>query len=159
MLQTCTGSPDNNNNTFTWYGPSGVLGCIGQRRVAPAGRECKPSTRSDGCHAVPLNAAESSGGENLRGGQRLRLRFWKGCIKQHTYPFTLNRPLVASIQLCSLVVFGWPLGAGPVRVLGGPLSQDSPVLSIVSVVPLLRVTILGPSALLGEPLLVYERVL
>jgi hypothetical protein len=25
-----------NDNTFTWSGPSGVFGCIGQRRVAPA---------------------------------------------------------------------------------------------------------------------------
>jgi hypothetical protein len=25
-----------NNNTFTWSGTSGVLGCTGQRRVAPA---------------------------------------------------------------------------------------------------------------------------
>jgi hypothetical protein len=32
----------NNNNTFTWSGPSGVLGCIGQRRVAPATGSCMP---------------------------------------------------------------------------------------------------------------------
>jgi hypothetical protein len=57
----------------------------------------------DGCLAVPLNAAESPGGENLRGGKRLRLRFGKGCHLQHTYPFALNRPLVASLQLCSRV--------------------------------------------------------
>jgi hypothetical protein len=30
----------NNNNTFTWSGPSGVLGCTGQRRVAPAAGLC-----------------------------------------------------------------------------------------------------------------------
>jgi hypothetical protein len=45
----------------------------------PEGRytgECirVPKT-GDGCLAVPLNAAESPGGENLRGGKRLRLRF------------------------------------------------------------------------------------
>jgi hypothetical protein len=73
---------------------------------------------------VPLNAAESPGGGNLRGGKRLRLRFWKGCRLQHTYPFALNRPLIASLQLCSPLVFGFAL------VLR-PLSLDSPVLSLV----------------------------
>jgi hypothetical protein len=50
-----------NNNTFTWSGPSGVIGRIGQRRLAPAAEWCMPIThcRCDGCHAVPLNAAES----------------------------------------------------------------------------------------------------
>jgi hypothetical protein len=28
-------SKENNNNTFTWSGPSGVVGFTGQRRVAP----------------------------------------------------------------------------------------------------------------------------
>jgi hypothetical protein len=44
-----------NNNTFTWSGPSGVIGCTGQRRLAPAAGWCKSFPRSDGCHAVPLN--------------------------------------------------------------------------------------------------------
>jgi hypothetical protein len=104
----------NSNNTFTWSGPSGVLGCTGQRPGGPAARGCMRSTHSsDGCHAVPLNAAESPGGENLRGGKRLRLRFWKGFVEEHAYPFALSRPLVASLQLCSLLVFGFALGVRP----------------------------------------------
>jgi hypothetical protein len=34
----------NNNNTFTWSGPSGVLDCTGQRRIAPAAGWCKSGT-------------------------------------------------------------------------------------------------------------------
>jgi hypothetical protein len=34
----------NNNNTFTWSGPSGVLGCTGQRRVAPPAGGVQPNT-------------------------------------------------------------------------------------------------------------------
>jgi hypothetical protein len=46
----------NNNNTFTWSGPSGVLGCTGQRREAPPLGGVQPSTKTSyGCHAVPLN--------------------------------------------------------------------------------------------------------
>jgi hypothetical protein len=37
---------DNDNNTFAWSGHSGVLGCTGQRRVAPAARWCMPSTHT-----------------------------------------------------------------------------------------------------------------
>jgi hypothetical protein len=51
----------NNNNTFTWSGPSGVLGCTGQRPVAPAAGWCMPSTQCDGCHAVPLNLLNRQG--------------------------------------------------------------------------------------------------
>jgi hypothetical protein len=36
----------NNNNTFTWSGPSGVLDCTGQRPGGPAAGWCKPSTYS-----------------------------------------------------------------------------------------------------------------
>jgi hypothetical protein len=87
-----SGKTNTNTNTFTWSGPSGVLGCTGQRRVAPlygGGWGCSqvPET-GDGCLAVPLNAAESGVTENLRGGKRLRLRFWKGCHVQHTYPLS-----------------------------------------------------------------------
>jgi hypothetical protein len=107
------GSQTNNNKTFTWSGPSGVLGRTGQRRVAPAAGWCMPSThhgrRLSRCAIEP---AESPGEENLRGGKRLRLRFWKGCLVQHTYPFALNRPLVASSQLCS-PSFAFPLGVRP----------------------------------------------
>jgi hypothetical protein len=50
------------NNTFTWSGPSGVLGCTGQR---PEGRlrggAFQVSIRSDGCHAVPLNLLNLQG--------------------------------------------------------------------------------------------------
>jgi hypothetical protein len=45
----------NNNNTFTWSGPSGVLGCTGQRRLGRVAGRC---SQGDGCRAVPLNAAE-----------------------------------------------------------------------------------------------------
>jgi hypothetical protein len=92
-----------NNNTFTWSGPSGVLDCAGQRRVAPAAGWCKSFPGGDGCHAVPLNAADSGVVRNLRGGKRLRLRFWKGFVEKHAYPFALNRPHIASFQLCSNV--------------------------------------------------------
>jgi hypothetical protein len=47
---------NNNNNTFTWCGPSGGLGCTGQRPRGPtAGGACQIPIRSDGCHAVPFN--------------------------------------------------------------------------------------------------------
>jgi hypothetical protein len=71
-----------------------------------------------------IEPAELPGGENLRGGKRLRLRFWKGCLLQHAYPFALNRPLVASLQLCSQSSFALPLDVRP-------LSLDSPVPSLV----------------------------
>jgi hypothetical protein len=90
---------------------------------------------------VPLNAAELPWGENLRGGKRLRLRFWKGCHLQHTYPLALSRPLIASFQLCSLV-FWLPL------VLG-PLSLDSPDLSLV-MRPVPR-ELVGLRTLFGKP--------
>jgi hypothetical protein len=106
--------PTKENNTFTWSGPSGVLGCTGQRRIAPPARWCMPGThygrRLSRCAIEP---AESPGGVNLRRGKRLRLRFWKGCRLQHTYPFALNHPLVASLQLCSHFVYGMPLGVRP----------------------------------------------
>jgi hypothetical protein len=35
---------NNNNNTFTWSGPSEVLGCTGQRRGAPLYGRVQPST-------------------------------------------------------------------------------------------------------------------
>jgi hypothetical protein len=38
-----------------------LLGCIGQRRVAPAAGWCTSSTRGDGCHAVPLNLLTRQG--------------------------------------------------------------------------------------------------
>jgi hypothetical protein len=36
MQITVTWDGNNNNNTFTWSGPSGVLDCTGQRPVGPA---------------------------------------------------------------------------------------------------------------------------
>jgi hypothetical protein len=39
-------SRSNNNNTFTWSGPSGVLGCTGQRRSAPPYGGVQPSTKA-----------------------------------------------------------------------------------------------------------------
>jgi hypothetical protein len=36
----------NNNNIFTWSGPSGVLGCTGQRTVGPAAGWCWSNTHS-----------------------------------------------------------------------------------------------------------------
>jgi hypothetical protein len=48
------------NNNTTWSGPSGVLGWTGQRPRGPLCTGVQPSTqRSDGCHAVSLNSAES----------------------------------------------------------------------------------------------------
>jgi hypothetical protein len=78
----------------------------------------------------------------------MRLRFWKGGINPHAYPLALNRRLVASLQLYSLVVFVWPLGVGR----WGPLSRDSPVHSLVPSIYL--------QALVGEPppSMVRERV-
>jgi hypothetical protein len=58
-------------------------------------------TQGDGCPAVPLNAAESSGIRNVRGGKGLRPRFRKRGLVLHTYPFTLYRPLIASLHLRS----------------------------------------------------------
>jgi hypothetical protein len=103
------------------------------------------ASQGDGCRSVPLNAAESPGGENLRGGKRLRLRFWKSALETHTYPLALNRPLIASLQLCSHFVFSSPLGVRP-------LPLDSPVPSLVLslvVEPLLL--LVGLLALVGEP--------
>jgi hypothetical protein len=41
------------------------------------GRCSRVPKAGDDCLAVRLNAAESPVGENLRGGKRLRLRFWE----------------------------------------------------------------------------------
>jgi hypothetical protein len=107
--------------------------------LAPAGYLAAPDNGPEGrytgeCSQVPkcarrlsrcaIEPAESPGGENLRGGKRLRLRFRKGFLVQLTYPFALNRPLVASLQLCSHFVFSSPLGVRP-------LPLDSPVPSLV----------------------------
>jgi hypothetical protein len=50
---------NNNNNTFTWSGPSGVLGFTGQRRIAPAAGWCMPRRRLSRCAIEP---AELPGG-------------------------------------------------------------------------------------------------
>jgi hypothetical protein len=49
-LSSASASTLGYNNTFTWSGPSGVLGCTGQRRVAPlyGGVQLVPN-------AVPFN--------------------------------------------------------------------------------------------------------
>jgi hypothetical protein len=39
-LKPHSGGRSNNNNTFTWSGPSGVLGCTGQRRKRHYTGEC-----------------------------------------------------------------------------------------------------------------------
>jgi hypothetical protein len=64
---------------------------------------------------------------------------------QHAYPFALNRPLIASFQLCSPLVFVFPLGVRP-------LSLDSPVFSLFLVLRPLPLE-LGSEllALFGEP--------
>jgi hypothetical protein len=41
---------NNNNNTFTWSGPSGVLGCTGQRPVGSAAEWCTKATDVALCH-------------------------------------------------------------------------------------------------------------
>jgi hypothetical protein len=96
-------SNNNNNNTFTWCGPSGVLGYTGQRPGGPAAAWCMPSTLSyDGCHAVPFNLLNRVWKENPRGGKRLRPRFWRGLpLATRQSPFSLNRPHLASLQLRS----------------------------------------------------------
>jgi hypothetical protein len=53
-----------------------------------------PTMRCDGCHAVPLNAADSM-------TPRLRPRFGKGDDLPHTYPLTLDRWPFARFQLCA----------------------------------------------------------
>jgi hypothetical protein len=44
---------------FTWPGPSWVLGCTGQRPGGPGTLGSAAKTQGHGCHAVPLNSAES----------------------------------------------------------------------------------------------------
>jgi hypothetical protein len=66
------------------------------RGLAPAGRVAAPVMRadalrgnpptSDGCHAVPLNVADSVITRNLRGGKDYDLGLGKGCLVQRTYP-------------------------------------------------------------------------
>jgi hypothetical protein len=73
----------NNNNTFTWSGPSGVPGCTVPR---PLGRVAGKCSQGDGCRAVPLNAAESDVARNLRGGKDYDSGLRKGCNMQRTYP-------------------------------------------------------------------------
>jgi hypothetical protein len=47
---------NNNHNTFTWSGPSGVLGCTEQRPLGRLrGGACQVPIRCVGRHAVPLN--------------------------------------------------------------------------------------------------------
>jgi hypothetical protein len=58
--------------------------------------------------------------------KKITTQVWRRVTTCHTRtPLTLNRPRLASLQLCSPLVFGFPL------VLR-PLSLDSPVLSLVS---------------------------
>jgi hypothetical protein len=45
LLEILRSSGKRNNNTFTWSGPSGVLGCTGQRPERPAAGWCKSSTQ------------------------------------------------------------------------------------------------------------------
>jgi hypothetical protein len=67
-----------------------ILGLAPEGRVAAPvmradARRSNPPT-SDGCHAVPLNAADSVITRNLRGGKDYDLGLGKGCLVQHTYP-------------------------------------------------------------------------
>jgi hypothetical protein len=94
---------NNNNNTFTWCGPSGVSDCTGQRPVGPkAGRYTSETLSYDSCHTVPFNLLTRVWKENLRGGKRLRPRFWTRDYLARAHPFALNRPHLASLQLRSL---------------------------------------------------------
>jgi hypothetical protein len=47
---------NNNNNTFTWCGPSGVLDCTGQRPVGPAAGGCKSRRRLSRCAIQPADS-------------------------------------------------------------------------------------------------------
>jgi hypothetical protein len=71
------GGNNNNNIYLVWPQRGTWLHRRTARRAGGGVVHAKVPIQSDGCHAVPLNAAELSGGENLRGGKRLRLRFWK----------------------------------------------------------------------------------
>jgi hypothetical protein len=87
-----------NNLSRVWFtkgdlrSPSGHP--LAEAAISKDKWQCQIPIRCDGCHAVALNAAELPGGENLRGGKRLRLRCRKGCLVQHTYPLTLSRGLI-----------------------------------------------------------------
>jgi hypothetical protein len=68
-------------------------------------------------------------GRNLRGGKDHELRYGKGDYWPHTYPLTLSRPLVASLQLCShssICLTGWP---SDVHFLAGPQPSSEARLS------------------------------
>jgi hypothetical protein len=86
-------SANNNNNIYLVWPQLGTrLHRTTARRAGCGVIHVKYPFLEDGCLAVPLNAAELPGGENLRGGKRLRLRFWKGGISPHAYPLTPSRP-------------------------------------------------------------------
>jgi hypothetical protein len=71
----------NNNKTFTWSGPSGVLGCTGQR---------------------PLGGV-SGNGKKTPQGKILRPRFEEGWpIATHVSRLTLDRPSLVCLQLRTL---------------------------------------------------------
>jgi hypothetical protein len=90
---------NNNNNTFTWSGPSGVLDCTEQRPGGPAVDWCMSMRRLSRCAIEP---AEFAGGKKPPRRKRSRLRFWKGDYWPHAYPFALSRQRpVGSLQLCS----------------------------------------------------------
>jgi hypothetical protein len=96
-----------NNNTFTWSGPSGVLGCTGQRPVGPRNH---PSTRSscDGCHAVPLNLLFWWTTRESPRRKRITTQVWRRSTNRHTRtPLTLNRSPLVCFQLRTL---RWVLG-------------------------------------------------
>jgi hypothetical protein len=59
-------------------------------------------------HYYFIIAADSGVARNLRRGERLRLRFWKGAAGAHTYPFALSRLHLGRLQLdLSSMAFYW----------------------------------------------------
>jgi hypothetical protein len=93
---------NNNNNTFTWCGPSGVLGCTGQRPVGPAAGGCKSRRRLSRCAIQP---AESGMVRKPPQREKITTQVYGRVTTNHTQPrLTLNRPYLGSIQLSSRLI-------------------------------------------------------
>jgi hypothetical protein len=98
---------NNDNNTFTWSRPSGVLDCTLRM---PEGHWHGWYSRNSfakmqvAWHRWSLEPTELPGGENLRGGKRLRRQVSEGLNESTHVSVDPNRPLIASLQLCSHVV-------------------------------------------------------
>jgi hypothetical protein len=84
-----------NNNRFTWSGPSGGCGCTGQ---APFG----PHTLSgDGCHAVPLNLLNRRTTRRPPRRKKITTQVLEWLPVATHVSVCPEPPPVASFQLCS----------------------------------------------------------